>query len=48
MPECANCGGHVTEQYVRVFAANDGTLYACPNCRNQRERFDGAGANPAE
>ena len=44
MPECSNCGTHVTEQYMRVFADNTGTLHACPNCRSQRARLSGAGA----
>ncbi|WP_425498425.1 DUF7563 family protein [Natrinema soli] len=48
MPECSNCGAHVTEQYKRVFADNTGTLHACPNCRSQCERYHGAGAGLAE
>ncbi|WP_455363929.1 DUF7563 family protein [Natronococcus wangiae] len=48
MPECSNCGSHVTEQYKRVFADNTGTLYACPNCRDQHERYHGAGAGLTE
>jgi NAD-dependent SIR2 family protein deacetylase len=33
MPECANCGAVVTEQYVRVFAPNEmETVRACPQC----------------
>ena len=44
MPKCDNCGAHVTEQYRRVFAANDGTLHGCRECREQVEIFNGAGA----
>lgn len=32
MPECDNCGSHVSERFVRVFADTDGRLEACPNC----------------
>ncbi|WP_425504256.1 DUF7563 family protein [Saliphagus infecundisoli] len=48
MPNCENCGSHVTEQYARVFAGNDGTLHACPNCRSQTDIFEGAGADLAQ
>ncbi|WP_449271512.1 DUF7563 family protein [Halococcus thailandensis] len=35
MPECENCSGFVTEQYVRVFAPEGmETVRACPNCPN--------------
>ena len=34
MPECRNCGSHVTEDYVRVFSRDpDGeTVDVCPEC----------------
>jgi hypothetical protein len=33
MPECENCGGFVTDQYVRVFAPTGmDTVRVCPNC----------------
>jgi hypothetical protein len=33
MPECQNCGGFVTEQYVRVFAPSEmETVRVCPQC----------------
>jgi NAD-dependent SIR2 family protein deacetylase len=33
MPECENCGGFVTDQYVRVFAPTGmTTVRVCPNC----------------
>jgi hypothetical protein len=35
MPECNNCGGFVTEQYVRVFAPEGmDTVRVCPKCPN--------------
>jgi hypothetical protein len=36
MPSCQNCGGFVTEQYVRVFAP-DGfeEPRVCPNCEDK-------------
>lgn len=33
MPECDNCGGHVSADYYRVFSVN-GTLEQCGNCGN--------------
>ena len=33
MPDCENCGGLVTDQYVRVFAPPEmTTVRVCPNC----------------
>lgn len=33
MSECQNCGGFVTEQYVRVFAPSGmDAVRVCPNC----------------
>ncbi|MFT4880925.1 MAG: hypothetical protein ACI9CA_000211 [Natronomonas sp.] len=38
MPTCQNCGGFVTERYVRVFAPEgyeqDGPR-VCPNCEDK-------------
>lgn len=46
MPKCDNCGAHITEQYVRVFAPEgaDG-VGVCPWCPDLVR--DGAGARPA-
>lgn len=35
MPECDNCGRHVTHDYLRVFADNSGILHSCPVCQRQ-------------
>jgi hypothetical protein len=36
MPQCANCGGFVTENYVRVFAPVEmDTVRVCPNCEDK-------------
>lgn len=32
MPDCDYCGGHVSEQFARVFADENGRIYACPGC----------------
>jgi hypothetical protein len=33
MPECANCGSHVTRDYVRVFTPPDVDIpRVCPEC----------------
>jgi hypothetical protein len=42
MPECRNCGSHVTERYVRVFTP-DGVDAArvCPNCEDMTRGADG-------
>lgn len=31
MPECDNCGAHVSAAYARVRAV-DGHIHECPNC----------------
>lgn len=36
MPECQNCGGFVTAQYVRVFApTGEDDVRVCPNCEDK-------------
>jgi len=32
MPSCNHCGSHVSDQFARVFANEDGELHACPSC----------------
>ena len=33
MPECSNCGSHVTDDYRRVFTPSDvDEVRVCPNC----------------
>ncbi len=32
MPRCNHCDAHVSENFARVFANEDGHLHACPNC----------------
>lgn len=41
MPQCDGCGNHVTADFHRVFAANDGTLHGCPECMNMTDIKDG-------
>jgi len=43
MPECDNCGAHVTDNYKRVFADNQGILHGCSHCHRQSEMLNGAG-----
>ena len=36
MPDCRNCDGFVTEQYVRVFAPTGmDNVRVCPNCEDK-------------
>lgn len=44
MAECANCGGHVTERFRRVFGDNDGAVHGCPSCMGTTEIVNGAAA----
>jgi len=45
MPECQNCGAHVTERYARVFTP-EGIEHprACPQCEDMTR----GGADPRE
>lgn len=46
MPECLNCGSHVTDDYVRVFSANgDDSVRTCPDCPDM---IRGKGGRPRE
>ena len=42
MPECDNCGAHVTSKYVKIFGRN-GEIAACLHCNYRREISDGGG-----
>lgn len=35
MPECENCGNHVSDDFHRVFSDDQGEVRACPNCAPQ-------------
>lgn len=42
MPDCQNCGAHVTEQYAKVFTPNDvDQPRACPFCPDRVRAGDG-------
>lgn len=32
MPQCTNCGTHVTGMFARVFGDNEDTIHRCMNC----------------
>jgi len=44
--QCQSCGTYVTKQFVRVFGANDGSVYGCLNCLTLRDLRDGGGKQP--
>jgi ribosomal protein L32 len=44
--QCQNCGHYVTKQFVRVFGANDGSLYGCLSCLTLRDLREGGGKQP--
>jgi len=44
MPECSNCGSHVTPDFARVFGDRDGAVHSCPQCATNAELQDGAAA----
>lgn len=44
MPECDGCGSHVSTQFIRVFASNDGEVQGCPRCMSNADMFDGGTA----
>ena len=45
---CENCGEYVTKQFVRVFGANDGSVYGCMSCSTGRDLRDGGGKQPTQ
>ncbi|ELY54963.1 hypothetical protein C491_17739 [Natronococcus amylolyticus DSM 10524] len=42
MPNCQNCGGYVTRDFVRVFGV-EGAVAGCPNCTTYRQLQEGGG-----
>lgn len=42
MPECQECGRHVTKDFVRVFG-REGMVYGCTECQSQGEIREFAG-----
>jgi len=44
MPECLDCGGHVTEQFARVFGDRDDVIHGCPECSTFAELQRGGAA----
>lgn len=44
MPECSNCGSHITPDFARVFGDRDDDIHGCPSCSTYAELKDGAGA----
>lgn len=46
MTECDRCGGHVTPQFRRVFSDQEGRVFGCPRCMDQREILRGKPAQP--
>lgn len=40
--QCKNCGAHVSDNFIRVFAGNDNVAHACPECSTSHEIFGGA------
>ncbi|WP_133412191.1 DUF7563 family protein [Natrarchaeobaculum sulfurireducens] len=41
MPECQNCGSHVTARFERVFGDNDGNVHGCRECMGTTEIVNG-------
>lgn len=42
MPACANCGSHVTPDYIRVFKPDDeDEVQCCPKCPERVRGRDG-------
>lgn len=42
MPECQECGNHVSENFIRVFGV-DGEVHGCPECKSQSSTREFAG-----
>jgi predicted SprT family Zn-dependent metalloprotease len=48
MPECRNCGGHVTARFRRVFGDNDGEVWGCRECMGSTEIVNGGPAGAGD
>lgn len=35
MPKCQECGSHISKDFKKVFADEQGRIRACPNCSAQ-------------
>lgn len=46
MPECQNCSGFVTPDFVRVFGSNEQEVFGCPACVGFGDLNRGEGAFP--
>jgi hypothetical protein len=42
--KCSRCGGHVTEQFARVFGNNDDEVEGCTDCTPASDLMDGDAA----
>lgn len=42
MPECEECGSHVTHAYARAFGNNDGEVHGCLECKPNYEAMNAA------
>ena len=45
MPECQQCGAHVTSRFRRVFGNNDGEVYGCRECMKSTDLLNGEGTH---
>ena len=46
MPECQDCGAHVSTDFVRVFGDETGTVRSCYACRPKCDIAVGAAVDP--
>lgn len=44
MATCNQCGAFVTNDFIRVFGTNHGTVYACIDCTSNTELVNGKAA----
>ena len=48
MPECQNCGSHVTARFEKVFGDNDGDVWGCRECMETTEIVNGEATRAGE